>query len=158
MRLALTFVAVAWIAFAAACSHLPFAGVPPAFAGTPSLSVGEWTGETSQGMPIAFTVSSTETVTSITIGYDFNDCSGSKTFADLNVRTAPQVTCIPGPCSGTVNSYRAFSYLDGSFGSSPVTQINGLFLPGNEAKGQVIFSDYPSCGTATPVEWSARRR
>ncbi|HEX5046448.1 MAG TPA: hypothetical protein VFX89_04945, partial [Gammaproteobacteria bacterium] len=119
---------------------------------------GEWTGATSQGTPIAFTVSSSETVTSITVGYDFNDCSGSKTFADLNVPTAPQVTCIPGPCSGTVTSYRAFGYVNGSFGNGPVTQINGLFLPGNEAKGQVIFSDYPSCGTATPVEWTARRR
>jgi len=158
MRPALILIAAAEIAFTSGCSHLPIVGVPSAFAGTPSLSVGEWSGTTSQGMPIAFTVSSNETVTSITLGYDFNDCSGSKTFADLNVRAAPQVTCIPGPCSGVVTSYRAFSYLDGSFGSGPVTQINGLFLPGNEAKGQVVFSDYPSCGTPTPAEWTAHRR
>jgi hypothetical protein len=150
--------AVTGIAVTSACSHLPFAAVPSAFPGARPSSVGEWTGVTAQGRPIAFTVSSNETVTAITVGYDFNDCSGSKTFTNLNVPAAPQVTCIPGPCSGTVTSYRAFGYVNGSFGNGPVTQVNGLFLPGNEAKGQVIFSDYGSCGTSLPVEWTAHRR
>jgi hypothetical protein len=52
------------------------------------LSVGEWEGTTSQGKPIAFTVSQDETVTSITLGYDFNDCSGTRTFAELSIPTA----------------------------------------------------------------------
>jgi hypothetical protein len=143
---------------AAACSHLPLPGAAISLARVQSLSAGEWSGTTSQGMPIAFTVSSDETVTAITIGYDFNECSGSSAYSDLNVPTAPQVTCIPGPCSGVVTSYRAFAYLNGSFGSGPVTQINGLFLPGNQARGQVTFTDYPSCGTAPPAEWTARKR
>jgi hypothetical protein len=126
--------------------------------GTPSLSVGEWSGTTSQGMPIAFTVSSDEIVTTINLGYSFNGCSGSHTFLDVNVRTAPDVTCIPGPCSGALVSYRAFGYANGSVGGGPVTQVNGLFLPRNEARGQVAFFDYPGCGSATAVEWTATKR
>lgn len=150
--------AAAYMSLAAGCSHLALPGVSSPSSVAQSLSVGEWIGTTSQGMPIAFTVSPSELVTTISVGYDFNGCSGSNTFSDLNVRAAPQVTCIPGPCSGVVTSYRAFGYSNGSFGSGPVTQINGLFLPGNQARGQAIFSDYPSCGTAAPAEWTAHRR
>ena len=125
--------------------------------GSASLSVGEWSGTTSQGMPIEFSVSPDETVTTISIGYDFNGCTGSHTFSDLAVPTNPGVTCIPGPCPDTAESYRAFSYMDGSFAGGPVIQINGVFLPRNEARGQVNLINYPVCGTATAVEWIARR-
>jgi hypothetical protein len=141
------------LAIVGACS-LP---VVPFTGGSGSLSVGEWSGTTSQGAPISFVVSPNETVTAITLGYDFNGCSGSHTFADLNVPTAPNLTCIPGPCSGIQESYRAFGYSTGS-ASGPYTQLNGLFLPGNQAKGQAVFRDYPSCGTAPAVEWTATRR
>lgn len=129
---------------------MPFAG------GTPS-SVGEWSGTTSQGMPISFVVAPDETLTTITVGYDFNGCSGSRRFSDLKVPTAPNVTCIPGPCSGTVTSYRAFGYSAGTPGA-PRTQVNGLFLPLDQAKGLASFSDYAGCGTATEVEWNATKR
>ena len=136
-----------------ACSF-PVAPFPR---GAGSLSVGEWHGTTAQGMPISFLVSPNETVTSITVGYAFNGCSGSHTFADLNVPTSPTLTCIPGPCSGIQESYRAFGYSVGSAGG-PSTQLNGLFLPGNQAKGQTTFREYAGCGSATPVEWTATRR
>ena len=140
-------------ALVGACSFpaVPFTGR------SGSLSVGEWSGTTAQGMPISFLVSPDETVTTITVGYDFNGCSGSHTFVDLNVPTAPDLTCIPGPCSGVQESYRAFGYSVGS-AAGPYTQLNGLFLPGNQAQGQAIFRDYAGCGTAAPVEWTATRR
>jgi hypothetical protein len=109
-------------------------------------------------MPIAFTVAPDETVTTITLGYAFNGCSGSHIFSDLNVPTASNVTCIPGPCTGVLTSYRAFSYVEGAVIGGPSTQINGVFLPGDQARGQVVFRDYPSCGTANPVEWTATKR
>lgn len=123
-----------------------------------SLSVGQWSGTTAQGRPIAFTVSSDEAVTTITVGYSFNSCSGTQTFSNLNVPTAPDVTCIPGPCSGGIATYRAFAYQNGSAGSGPSTTVNGLFLPGGRAQGQVSFRDYPGCGTVAGVEWTATRR
>jgi hypothetical protein len=140
-------------ALAPACTDGPT--TPSASA--PAVGAGQWDGMTSQNAEIAFIISADETVTAITIGYNFNGCSGSRTFSNLSVRTAPDVTCIPGPCSNAVTSYRAFNYLDGSFGA-PRTVLNGLFLPGNRAQGQVAFFDYPGCGTATGVSWSAARR
>jgi hypothetical protein len=122
------------------------------------LSVGEWSGTTSQGAPITFVVSADERVTSITVGYDFNGCSGSHTFLDLDVPTAPDLTCIPGPCSGALSSYRAFGYSANSVAGGPMTQINGLFLPRNEAKGQATFRNYAGCGDLVTAEWTAARR
>ena len=64
-----------------------------------SLTTGQWSGTTSQGMPIAFSVSQDEKVTTITVGYRFNSCSGTQTFSNLNLPTQPDVICVPGPCS-----------------------------------------------------------
>jgi hypothetical protein len=149
---------LAVLAIASGCTRLltPLAGGVPG--GGASLSVGEWSGTTAQGMPIAFTVGPNETITTITLGYAFNGCSGSHTFADLLVPTRPDVTCIPGPCTGALTTYRAFGYSNGSPAAGPYTQINGVFLPGGEARGQAVFSAYPSCGTAPPVEWTATKR
>ena len=148
--------AVFWVGVlmvASACSSGPTAP-----SSSSSLSVGRWVGTTAQGSSITFTVSSDEILTTIALGYTFNGCSGTQTFSNLSVRTAPEVICIPGPCSGTITSYRSFSFSDGSSGSGPVTAVNGLFLVGGQAQGQVAFQDFPGCGTATSVAWSATRR
>src|SRR4051812_40937172 len=92
----------------------------PASPSVASLSVGQWTGTTAQGASIAFTVSPDEVLRTIGVGYIFNGCSGTQTFADLNVPTAPDVTCIPGPCSGGISTYRAFGYSSRS-GTGPST-------------------------------------
>ncbi len=122
-----------------------------------SMSAGQWSGTTAQGASIEFTVSSDEIVKTITVGYNFNGCVGTQTFKDLSVPTALDVVCIPGPCSGPVSNYRAFSYLSGS-PLRPNTSINGLFLPSARAQGLVSFSDFPGCGTAAGVQWTATRR
>ena len=124
----------------------------------PTFSVGQWSGTTSQGMPIDFSVSSDEKVTTITVGYSFNACSGSQTFSGLDLRTAPDVTCIPGPCSGTITSYRAFGYASSGPIDGPRTAINGLFVSANRAEGQAGFFNYPGCGTASGVGWTATKR
>ena len=139
-----------------ACVRPPLPSTLPIF-GFSSLSVGKWEGTTSQGKPITFTVSPDEKVTSIIVGYGFNDCSGTREFFELNVPTAPDVTCMSGPCSPTLASYRAFGFSDGKVAGEPYTQVNGVFLPRNQAKGQVIFRDFPNCGSAT-VQWTATRR
>jgi hypothetical protein len=145
------------LAVASGCTHLltPLGGGVPLGGASPS--VGEWSGTTAQGVPIAFTVGPNETITTITLGYDFNGCSGTHTFSDLLVPTKPDLTCIPGPCTGTLTTYRAFGYSNGSSATGPHTQINGLFLPGGQARGQAVFSAYPNCGTP-PVEWTATKR
>ena len=130
----------------------------PSSPASSSLSEGRWSGTTTQGAPIAFTVSPDEVLTDLAVGYSFNGCSGTQSFANLNVSTKPDVTCIPGPCPSTVSSQRQFAYSSGRVATEPSTTVIGLFLPGNQARGQASFQDYPSCGTATGVEWTATRR
>jgi hypothetical protein len=143
--------ALAWL-LASACGN---GATSPSAAST---SVGQWSGTTAQGASIAFTVSADEILTTIAVGYNFNGCSGTQTFKDLSVPTAPDVICVPGPCSGPISTYRAFSYVSGSGLTGPSTNINGLFVPGGRATGLVSFTDFPGCGTAAGVEWTATRR
>ncbi len=153
---------LAWVAallMASACSSGPTTpSTPSTLSTTSSLSAGQWTGTTAQGVVITFTVSSSEILTTLGLGYTFNGCSGTQTFSNLNVPTAPDVMCIPGPCSVTISSYRAFAFSNGSPGAGPVTAANGLFLLGGQAQGQVTFQDYPGCGTASGVAWTATRQ
>jgi hypothetical protein len=142
------FVTIACCALMNACG--------PTTPSSPALD-GQWSGTTSQGTPITFTVSSDQKMTAITVGYRFNGCSGEQTFSNLNLETAPMVTCIPGPCSNTLSSYRAFSYSAGSI-DGPFTTVNGLFTVTNRAEGQVAFRDYPGCGTAVGIGWTATKR
>ena len=140
------------------CVLLAACGGSPSSPSASSLSVGQWTGTTGHGTPITFTVSADEILTTIAVGYSFNGCSGTQTFSSLTVATTPDLTCIPGPCPGTLSSYRSFSYSSGSPGAGPVTFVNGLFLPGNQAEGLVSFRDFPGSGSALGIAWSATRR
>lgn len=131
---------------------------PSPLPSTASLSVGEWHGTTAQGMAITFTVSSDEVLTTLSIGHNFNGCSGMQTFSSLQIGTAPNVSCVPGPCSGTISTYRSFNFASGSRVTGPGTAVVGLFLPGGRAQGTAAFNDLPGCGTVTGVEWAATRR
>jgi hypothetical protein len=124
---------------------------------TPAGLAGQWTGTTSQGTPIAFTISPDQKVTSINLGYNFNGCSGSHTFSSLALETVPDVTCIPGPCSPGISSFRRFHYATGSI-DGPMTSINGIFPSGVRAEGSVGFMNYPGCGSVLGVGWTATRR
>ena len=118
---------------------------------------GNWSGTTSQGRPIAFTISSNETVTSITVGHDFNGCSGSQTFSGLSISIKPMVECIPAPCPASVTSYRDFHHLSGNPFEGQATDVNGLLL-GGTAQGTVNFRNFAGCGTVTGVSWTASKR
>jgi hypothetical protein len=118
---------------------------------------GQWSGTTAQGVPITFSVASNQKVTSISVGYSFNGCSGIQTYSNLSLDTAPTVICVPGPCSNDISSFRSFNYLAGSPGG-PSTTINGLFVLGSRAEGQVAFRDYPGCGTAAGIGWTASKQ
>lgn len=104
-----------------------------------SLSAGQWAGTTAQGAAITFTVTSDEILTDLSIGHRFNGCEGTETFSRLALPTAPNVICIPGPCSGTTSSYRAFAFSSDSVRPGQATAANGLFLPGGRAQGMVHF-------------------
>jgi hypothetical protein len=115
---------------------------------------GQWSGTTSQGRPVEFTVSSNH-VTAVTVGYGFGGCSGSKTFANLNV----EVFDVSGPGPGgqtTPNLSKAFAYGSGAPDGSSV-QIQGFFRSNSTADGGVVFAEYPGCGDGFGF-WTATKR
>jgi hypothetical protein len=118
---------------------------------------GQWSGTTAQGTPISFTVSADQKVTAITIGYRFSGCAGTQTFTSLSLETAPNVICVPGPCPASLTSFRSFNYANGPL-EGPATSVNGLFSTTSSAEGQLTFRDYPGCGSATGVGWTAARQ
>lgn len=125
---------------------------------TTSSLAGQWSGTTVQGQPIAFTVSSDEVVTTITIGHAFNGCAGSETFPNLSLRTSTQSTCIPAPCPATITNLREFGSTFGNPAAGRSTDVNGLFLPSGSAQGTVNFRSFDQCGSAIGVGWTATRR
>lgn len=118
---------------------------------------GEWTGTTTQGTPISFTVSPDQKVTAITVAYRFSGCTGTQTFANLSLETAPNLVCVPAPCPASLTSFRAFNYSSGPR-EGPSTTVNALFSTTSSAEGQVAFRDYAGCGSATGVGWTAVKR
>jgi hypothetical protein len=119
---------------------------------------GLWSGTTAQGTPITFTISTEENVTTISVAHNFNGCSGSQTFANLSLPIAPELHCIPGPCSPSQLSYRQLAYSTGDRVNGPSFTIMGVFLSTRNAEGAMAFQNYPGCGSATGVPWSATRR
>ncbi len=119
---------------------------------------GQWTGTTAQGKTVTFTISPDENVTAITVGYEFNGCSGTQTFSGLSLSIAPQVQCIPAPCSNQLMSYRAFGYSVGNPVEGPATSLNAVFTSSARVEGLAHFREYPGCGSAMSVPWSATKR
>jgi hypothetical protein len=119
---------------------------------------GQWSGTTAQGRAVSFTISPDQSVTTLTVGHEFNGCSGSQTFSGISVSIVPQVQCIPAPCSNQLLSYRAFNYSVGTSLEEPGTSLNALFTSAGRAEGLVHFRNFPGCGSALSVAWSATKR
>jgi hypothetical protein len=140
---------------AAACVVATACGSPssPSSAGY----AGQWSGRTAQGKTIAFTISPDERVTSITVGHEFNGCSGEQTFSGLSISIVPDVACFPAPCPAPVSGFRQLAFQAGDFIAGPSTSVNGIFAAGI-AEGSLTFRNFGACGTATGVSWTASRR
>jgi hypothetical protein len=139
------------------CALVSACGSPSGPTGRGSYA-GQWSGTTAQGRMVAFTISADETITTITLGHDFNGCSGTQTFSGLSLTIAPRVECIPAPCPGMLTSYRAFGYTSGDRIEGPSTSVNGLFTSSERAEGTANFRGFQGCGDAIGVMWSATRR
>ena len=145
-----------WMSIAALCLTAA-ACSSPASVTTGGAYAGQWAGTTAQGRPIAFTISSSDAVTTITVGHDFNGCVGTETFSGLDLSVVPNVSCIPGPCPPSV-SYHGFSYSSGSSAANPSTELNAVMLSTTSAQGSVNFRNFAGCGNAIGIAWTAARR
>jgi len=132
---------------------------------------GEWSGSTSQGAEIRFTVSPDQKVTTITIGHDFDGCSGQQTFSNLALDIARDTggsTWIgPSPFGPPPKclQYRSFD-LEVYRHGWPVIAIHGYFKnDGVTAWGRVLFysgnensPNYLGCDfTWGQEDWGASR-
>jgi hypothetical protein len=112
---------------------------------------GQWSGTTSQGRPISFTVSRDQKVTALTLGYNFGACSGSKTFSnlDLGIASGPNPATSLGP---------AFELDSGSPEDPNATRVFGAFGSSATASGFMVFFNYQGCGEFVSGLWSASKR
>ena len=111
-----------------------------------SAYAGTWTGTTSQGASISFTVSADQKVTSIVIGYAFNGCTGTKTFSGLSLDVAVH------PASAGVG----FAFQSGPQDQPNFTSVTGTFDSTSSAAGLAAFGSYDNCLNGL-ASWSATK-
>ena len=116
---------------------------------TPPGYYGQWSGTTSQGRTIAFTVAGANQVTEITIGYTFNGCSGTNTFPNLSL----DITMPPNLPAG---ASPGFGFGSGPSDSANSTQVLGTFTSSATATGSMVFTAFTGCGSSAGT-WSATR-
>jgi|SRR5688572_10568344 len=114
---------------------------------------GEWTGATSQGTNITFSVSAPNVVTSITIGHNFTGCRDTQTFSSLSLGIGE--SGLPGRVLTPSNS--GFGFGSGSPEAPNFVQVTGQFTSSQSANGTVTFLNFEKCGNAV-AQWSATRR
>jgi hypothetical protein len=107
---------------------------------------GEWGGTTFQGRPISFTVSPEQQVTTISLGYQIDTCSGVETFSGLNaVPFAASVAAIQ--FSAVLPDKRQIA-------------IQGFLMPDGSVWGTLLVYGPPFCGPSETVAgpFTARKR
>jgi hypothetical protein len=158
-------VAIGLCAFASACGSSSPTTPSSSQAAAPDYA-GQWSGTTSQGRSISFTVSPQQVVTAITLDYNLDNpnpsgtlqqgnCSGSSTFSNLHLL----IVSPAGPALGP-----GFAYASGSFESPNFIELVGFFGSNTAATGAVTFLNY-DCGpkivgatTAYSAMWTASKQ
>lgn len=107
---------------------------------------GEWSGTTFQGRPISFTVSPEQQVTTISLGYQIDTCSGVDTFSGLNAV----------PFAASVPAFQFTAVLP----DKRQIAIQGYLMPDGSVSGILLVYGPPSCGPSETVAgpFTARKR
>lgn len=113
---------------------------------TPLDFSGNWTGQTSQGRSISFTVSSGQLITTVSVEFAFGTCSGGTTFST----NAPLLNTA-GTADAVVTNTPA-----GATGTGR-TVVHFLFPSVTTANGTVDFVDFANCGNSSAT-WTATKR
>jgi hypothetical protein len=97
---------------------------------------GSWSGKTSQGQAISFTVDSTNSITALSYGFDLpNGCTSGFGFGGGSIDV----------------SSLAFSY------SSTVGSINGTFNSNSSASGSITVASATGCVGSVAATWTATK-
>ena len=120
--------------------------------GVERVYTGEWTGATSQGTTITFSVSAPNIVTSITIAHNFNGCRDTQKFSGLSLGIGE--SGLPGRMP--TSSRPGFGFGSGSPEAPNFVQVTGQFTSSHVANGTVTFLNFGACGNAAAI-WNAAR-
>jgi hypothetical protein len=99
------------------------------------LYAGEWSGSTTQGTTIRFTVSRGDQITSLTIGHSFNGCSGERTFSGLSVAVQRQLAG-----SGAIFHFESIPLNGRTY------LVDGQFPSSGAVSGVAVFGNFEACG------------
>ncbi len=105
---------------------------------------------------MSFTVSPEQRVTSITVNYALNGCSGSATFTGLAVDIATVQRPPGNPGAGPFDNL-GFGYASGGPQGANSINLTGAFTSTGTATGVTIYSDFHGCGSGVAT-WNATRR
>jgi hypothetical protein len=145
----------AWSATWLVCIVLSACGdksSPTAPSSPPTSFNGQWSGTTSQGQSISFSVAS-DRVTTVSVGYNYSGCSGTATATNLNL----EITDLRGTPFESPEPFGFFSLL-GPYSESDNTQFTAWFKSPSErtGRGYVLFVR-PQCGESFAF-WTVTKR
>ncbi len=126
------------------------AGKNPESPSTTGLA-GNWSGTTFQGRPISFTVSRDNRLTTLSVGYQIDACTGTASFANLDVA----VFEVAGAASS------GFAYGQTLTDRPDVgVGVQGYLMPNGGVAGTLIVYGKPACGSSEAVAgpFNASRR
>lgn len=134
------------LSIAAACILFSGCGAASPTSPRPVGYAGNWSGTTFQGRPISFTVSPEQQVTTISLGYQIDACSGVDTFSDLK---APFSAGPP----------LAFQFA-AKLPDQRQVSIQGFLMPDASVWGTLLVYGPPACGPSETVAgpFTATRR
>jgi hypothetical protein len=126
---------------AAACGNSPSEpSAEPGYAG-------QWSGTTTQGRPISFTISTDQRLTALSVGYSAGGCTGTKTFSNISREFVAHPN-YPGP---------VFGHETHAADGTDRTEVTGWFTSSTSATGVALFIEFPGCGSGSG-NWSATKR
>jgi hypothetical protein len=132
-------------AVAASCGG---SGASPSPAPAPTYE-GQWTGLTSQGLDVGFTVTPTQTVTNVSFGYSFSGCAGGASgFMS------------PGAPILTTSSTPSFTFTQGGPDTPSFMEVAGSFSSTTAASGTITLRR-TACGNVNVnvvAAWTATKR
>lgn len=133
-----------------ACAAAGCGSTTPAGPSGPPNYDGPWTGTTSQGRTIMFTVQN-QKVVALSVGYSFQNCSGTWSEGNLSLPIGtPPNPLVPPPGPG-------FAYASGSPEQPNYLYVSGFLTTSSAANGSLAFLNYQGCGNAIGI-WSASKK
>ena len=137
------------------CAHIACGGADTGVSPLPPGYAGEWMGTTPTGTSIRFSVSEADTVSSITLTYNFSaGCAGTLVYTNLALSIHRLDPPAPPPFDQP-----GFGHSSTTDGGATGTLIGGYFSPDRRsASGQFTLVNYTGCDKVVLDQWSATRR